>query len=146
VSEPGLPDGWVGEEDDRLRWGQWRFYRAVDPAHESSVSEDNIPVRDDIGMPGEPGLRAFLADLRPLEAAPDALPDPAVLAGQVGHFLIRGSSRESAYVRPVLDGDDAPRVDARDGAWELLAAYERDGHRERVGVRVDPGGVTVTPG
>jgi hypothetical protein len=142
VSEPGLPAGWVGEEDPALRWGQWRFYRAIDPDHESSVSEDNVPVRDDIGMPGEAGLRAFAADLRGGE-----LPAPPVLAAQVGHFLIRGSSRESAYVRPVLAGDDAPRVTAAGGGWELRAAYDRDGRREPVTVRVGgDGAVSVLVG
>jgi hypothetical protein len=142
----GLPDGWQGVEDPALRWGRWRFYRAIDPAGASSVAEDNVPVRDEIGMPGEAGLRAFLADLDPLGAhggAPAALPSDELLAAQVGHFLIRGSSRESSYVRVAAAG--TTRTD--DGGWSLAATYRRDGYDQHVTVAVAPGGdVAVTTG
>jgi hypothetical protein len=128
----------VGEEAEALRWGRWRFYRAVDPAGGSSVPEDNVPVRDEIGMPGEAGLRAFLTDLDPLGeqgGAPAALPPDDVLAAQVGHFLIRGSSRESCFVRV-----GAAATTRTGGGWQLGATYRRDGRDEGLVVRVAPGG------
>ena len=142
MTAPGLPAGWEGQEAQALRWEAWRFYRAIDPQQESSVSEDNIPVRDGVGMPGEEGLRAFLADLQPLTAA--TLPPDDVLAAQVGHFLIRGSSRESAYVR-VFDGEDAPRSVHSGDEWTLRAVFQRDGYRQTAEVRVtQDGAVSVS--
>jgi hypothetical protein len=110
--------------DTETDLGQWQ---------ESSVSEDNIPVRDGVGMPGEEGLRAFIADLDPLEAA--ELPPDDVLAAQIGHFLIRGSSRESAYVR-VLEEEDSPRSERSGDGWVHRAVFQRDGYRQAVTVRV----------
>ncbi len=132
MTEPGLPAGWEGQEAQGLRWGSWRFYRAIDPQQESSVSEDNVPVRDGVGMPGEEGLLAFVADLHPLDAT--ELPPDEVIAAQIGHFLIRGSSRESAYVR-VPEDEDAPRSERSGDTWVFRTSFERDGYREAVIVR-----------
>jgi hypothetical protein len=135
VSDPGIPEGFSAREATELRLGVWRFYRVNDPDRTSSVREDNWVTRDGVPMPGVDGLRAFLADI-------DGLSDPgripaALLAAQVGHFLIRGESRQGARVQVV---DEASSAAVEDDRFVLRAAYQRDGHRQPVEVTQDRDG------
>lgn len=56
-------------------------------------------------------------------------------SAQIGHFLIRGSSRESAYVR-VFEDMDGPRSERSGDGWVHRAVFQRDGYRQAVTVRV----------
>jgi predicted ATPase len=144
--DPGLPEGWSGIEAEHLRFGVWRFYRIVDPDERSSVSEDNWVTRDGVAASGEAGLRAFLADLRSADDDVERVP-PDVLAAQVGHFLIRGESRQSCDVLVVEDdrhGASPPSRALVDGRLVIRAWFQRDGYRQPVEVEQDAGGaVTV---
>jgi hypothetical protein len=118
----GIPDGWREEERTDLRTGGWRFYRAVDPTFSSSVSEQNIVVRDGERASGAVGIHALLTDLDAFNHPPD---DAARLAEQVGHFVVEPTSRSSGRVR--LHPDRPPVL--RGGGDELVleATFDRDG-------------------
>lgn len=135
MSDPGIPEGFSAREATELRLGVWRFYRVNDPDPKTSVREDNWVTRDGVAMPGQAGLRAYLADIDPL-ADPDRIP-ASVLAAQSGYFLIRGESRRSARVEVVEHASTA----AVDGdRFVLHTVYQRDGHRQPVDVTQDRDG------
>ena len=81
------------------------------------------------------GLRDFLADIDPL-ADPNRIP-ASLLAAQIGHFLIRGESRQSSRVE--VD-EHATAATVEDGRFILRATYQRDGHRQPVEVTHDRDG------
>jgi hypothetical protein len=139
MSDAGIPEGWEGQEAEPLRFGVWRFYRIVDTERSSSVSEDNMAVRDGVPEMGDEGLKAYLADLDPL-ADPDRLPPP-IVAAQVGYFLIRGDSRQSAFVR--VAEDPPPSSSVEGGRWRFRATYQRDGYRQPVELELDSNGDLV---
>jgi hypothetical protein len=145
VTDAGLPDGWRGEEDTALHFGVWRFYRLIAQDVDSSVREDNWVTRDGRAMPGEAGLRVFLDDLRLLDDV-ERVP-AAQLAARTGHFLIRGESRQSCFVRVVEDdrlGAAPPSCGLADGGLVLRAWFQRDGYRQPVKVeQARDGGVRV---
>jgi hypothetical protein len=135
VSDPGIPEGFSSREATDLQLGVWRFYRVNDPDRRSSVREDNWVTRDGIAKPGVDGLRDFLADIDPL-ADPNRIPAP-LLAAQIGHFLIRGESRQSSRVE--VD-EHATATAVEDGRFILRTTYRRDGHRQPVEVTQDRDG------
>ena len=135
MSDPGIPEGFSSREATDLQLGVWRFYRVNDPDRTSSVREDNWVTRDGIAKPGVDGLRDFLADIDPL-ADPNRIPAP-LLAAQIGHFLIRGESRQSSHVE--VD-EHATAAAVEHGRFILRATYQRDGHRQPVEVIHDRDG------
>jgi len=137
MSDPGIPDGFSAREATELRVGVWRFYRVNDPDRTSSVREDNWVTRDGVAMPGQEGLRAYLADIDPL-ADPDRIPVD-LLAAQLGYFLIRGESRQSSRVE-VAREPEPPSATIEDGRFVLRVAFQRDGHRQPVEVSQDGDG------
>jgi hypothetical protein len=137
----GIPEGWREEERADLRTGGWRFYRAVDPTFSTSVSEQNVVVRDGERAVGAEGIHALLADVGAFDDPPAGEDDVARLAEQVGHFVVEPTSRSSGRVRlhpgarPVLreDGD----------ALVLEASFDRDGAPAPVTVTALPSGEVV---
>jgi hypothetical protein len=133
----GIPAGWRERERRDLREGGWRFYRAVDPSFASSVSEQNVAVRDDERMTGADGIAALLDDVGAWDVAFDE-PARRRLAEQVGHLVIEATSRSSGIV--VLD-ESAP-VDLKvDGATLTLdMTFNRDGAPRPVRIVATRGG------
>ncbi len=108
------------------------------------MREDNWVTRDGVGMPGQEGLRAFLGDLRSTDDDVERVPAD-VLAGQVGHFLIRGESRQGCDVVVVDDdrlGASPPSCELADGRLLLRAWFQRDGYRQPVDVEQGADGAT----
>ena len=120
----GIPHGWQEEERTDLRIGRWRFYRAIDPTFSSSVSEQNIVVRDGERMTGRQGILALLTDVGAFDAPADRM-DAVRLAEQIGHFVVEGTSMSSARVG--LYRGRTPVVRREDDALVLEVTYDRDG-------------------
>lgn len=118
----GIPEGWREEERTDLRTDGWRFYRAVDPSFEESVSEQNIVVRDGRRLTGPDGIHALLEHLGAFDRPPE---DVARLAEQVGHFVVEPTSRSSGRVR--LRPDTPPALRKEGDDLVLEATYDRDG-------------------
>ena len=141
MSEPGIPEGWIAEEHPELRFGLWRFYAIEDPEGRSSAPEDNWATRDGVAMDGLRGLQAYMDDVRPLED-PDRV-SSQLMAAHVGHFIIRGASRETSVVRVVTDSEGSaapPSAAIEDGRFVLRAWYQRSGYRAPAEVIIEPNG------
>jgi hypothetical protein len=134
----GIPEGWQEEEREDLRAAGWRFYRAIDPSFSTSVSEQNVVVRDGERVTGPAGIHALLSDLGAFDDPPRDEAGVARLAEQVGHFVVEPTSRSSGRVR--LHADQRPSL-RRDGdALVLAASFDRDGAADAVTVTARPAG------
>lgn len=121
----GIPSGWLAEERRDLRAGEWRFYHAVDPDFEDSVSEQNVVLRSGERVTGPNGIYALLLDLEAWDSPPDD--DQAIerLAEQIGHLVVEATSRSSGRV--LLHPSRSVRLCVRQGELVLDATFSRDG-------------------